>query len=233
MKLIVTRPTEDAVVLAHTLAAMGHQAMLSPLLEIVANSDIKIPDKAWAALLVTSANGVRCLPPELISHDLRVIAVGAQSAQAAKDCGFRHVESHGGDVQGLSAWIASNLSAAFGPLLYVTGREISGDLGALLSRHGFEVSRIETYVAEARPLKLSSNEISDCDGVLLYSPRSAKLWLHEITVNGLNQTAALLQHYCLSYAVAQILPQEWHISVASEPTESALLRLLEPAGQGE
>jgi uroporphyrinogen-III synthase len=233
MKLIITRPLEDAVALAHKLTDMGHQAISSPLLEIVANSDIKIPDRPWAALLVTSANGVRCLPNKLVFHDLRVIAVGAQSAQAARDCGFRHVESHGGDVHGLASWIAGNISATSGALLYVTGREISGDLGAVLSQRGFEVCRIETYEAKATPLKLSSNEFSNCDGVLLYSPRSAKLWLHEITLKDLSQTAALLHHYCLSPAVAQILPQEWHISVASEPTESALLRLLEPARKGE
>jgi uroporphyrinogen-III synthase len=231
MKLIITRPAEDAVGLARKLAEMGHESISSPLLEIAALSNIKIPNKPWAAILITSANGVRCLPENSVAHELRVIAVGAQSAQAARDHGFHHVEAHGGDVHGLAAWVGDNISPP-GPLLYVTGKEISGDLAGLLAQRGFEVCRVQTYEAKARPLKLSSKEISASDGVLLYSPRSAKLWLHEINDKKLRESAKLLQHYCLSPAVAQVLPQDWHISVASEPTDSALLQLLEPARKG-
>lgn len=225
MKLIITRPEKDSAALARKLRAMGHDVVIMPLLEIVAYSLIQIPDKPFAALLVTSANGVRCLAPDAVSHDLRVIAVGAQSAEAARQCGFIHVEAHGGDVEQLARWIASHLSPASGPLLYATGAEISGDLAGVLSHYGFEVYRVETYQAKAKPVRLSSVEIAACDGVLLYSPRSAKLWISGTTP----QAAARLRHYCLSRAVAQTLPQDWPISVASDPAESALLQLLEPA----
>jgi uroporphyrinogen-III synthase len=231
MKLIITRPEEDTAALSRKLAEVGHQVVLSPLLEIVANPHIKIPPMIWAAMVVTSANGVRNLPANMVDLTLRIIAVGTQSAQAARDCGFLKVESHGGDVNGLAEWIVGNVSPP-AVLLYVTGKEISGDLAGLLSGHGFDVHRVETYEAKAKPLKLSSHEISACDGVLLYSPRSARLWLQGINENGLIENAMLLQHFCLSPAVARILPQDWHISVASEPTDSALLQLLEPARKG-
>ena len=233
MKLIVTRPSEDSAILAHKLMAMDHEVVSSPLLEIVANSNIKIPDEPWVAVLVTSANGVRCLPANSVPSNVRVIAVGAQSAQAARDWGFQHVESHGGDVTQLANWIVVNLSPTSSPLLYLTGKEISGDLAGILSGHGFNVRRVETYGAEARPLKLSQKEIKVCDGVLLYSPRSARLWVNALNSGELIGAAAHLRHYCLSSAVAQILPQDWLKSVASEPTESALLQLLEPAVKGE
>jgi uroporphyrinogen-III synthase len=227
MRLILTRPAEDNESLSRKLENLGHQVAASPLLEIVANVNIKIPLKPWAAILITSANGIRNLPSGLVRPDTRLIAVGAQSAQAARACGFQNVESQGGDVERLGAWITQNLSPASGPLLYLTGKEISGDLAGLLSQQRFEIDRIETYQAQPRPLILTRDEIADCDGVLLYSPRSAKLWLNEIEARGFTDVAALLQHYCLSPAVSKILPQNWRLSVASEPTESALLQLLE------
>ena len=155
MKLIITRPADDSIVLAQRLRELGHDVVTAPLLEIVANPAIKIPGKRFAAMLVTSANGVKCLPGNSVSLDVRVIAIGAQSAKAARDCGFRNVEAHGGDVIQLGQWIVENLSPASGPLLYVTGKEISGDLAGVLSDHGFEIHRVETYRAEALPLKLS------------------------------------------------------------------------------
>lgn len=233
MKLIVTRPADDSILLAQKLQELGHDVVTSPLLEIVANPVIEIPDKRFAAMLVTSANGVKCLPVNSVSLDMRVIAIGAQSAQATRNCGFRNVEAHGGDVRRLGQWIVDNLVPASGPLLYVTGKEISGDLAGVLYDHGFEIHRVETYRAEALPLKLSQDEIEDCDGVLLYSPRSAKLWLHALDSQSFSGEAAHLRHYCMSTAVAQVLPQDWLKSVASEPTETALLHLLEPADKGE
>ncbi len=229
MKLIITRPAEDSATLAGKLHELGHEAVIVPLLEIVAKTALQIPNTSFAALLITSANGVRCLGPDAVSPDLRVIAVGTQSAEAARHCGFQNVEAHGGDVELLAQWIAANLSPSSGPLLYVTGTEISGDLAGVLLQHGFEVHRVETYEARAKPLTLSHEDISSCNGVLLYSPRSAKLWLSEIRALALADAVARLSHYCLSPAVAHILPQDWPISVASKPTESALLDLLEPA----
>ena len=231
MKLIITRPEQDSVTLARKLSDMGHEAVVVPLLEIVAHSKIEIPDKPFAAILVTSANGVRCLPAGAVSHSVRVIAIGAQSAEAARARGFHTVESHGGDVEHLAAWIVEHLSPASGSLLYVTGKDISGDLAGVLLQHGFEVHRVETYQAQAKPLTLSLQDIAGCDGVLLYSPRSAKLWLGEAKLQGLNSAVALLRHYCLSPAIAHVLPHYWPISVASQPTDRALLQLLERANK--
>lgn len=233
MRLILTRPEEDSRGLAGKLRALGHDTVICPLLDIVANPNITIPVKPWAALVITSANGVRCLPQGALKADLLVITVGEQSAQAARQRGFQKVEAHGGDVEKLAAWIMGKVDPHAGPLLYATGKEISGDLAALLNKAEFEVERVETYQAVAQPLVLSSDEISACDGILLYSPRSAKLWLDEILGGGKAGVAEKLHHYCLSPAVAKILPQDWHKSVALEPTERALLQLLEPGGKGE
>jgi len=115
----------------------------------------------------------------------------------------------------------------------VTGKEISGDLEGALREKDFDVHRVETYQARPRPLAMSKQEFSTCDGVLLYSPRTAKLWMNEIASRHFESEAMHLRYYCLSQAVADQLPQSWLKLVASEPTESALLQRLEPAAKGE
>jgi uroporphyrinogen-III synthase len=233
MKLILTRPEGDSAVLSQKLKSLGHEVLSSPLLEIVQNAQVTIPDRPWAAILVTSANGIRHLPPDHVAADVRVIAVGEQSAEAARICGFHTVESHGGDVTRLAAWITGHVSPSVGPLLYVTGKEISGDLAGALATSGFDVHRVETYQAVARPLSLSARDIAASDGVLLYSPRSAKLWVSEIRAKTVMNDVRSLRHFCLSQVVADQLPQDWLKVVASEANESALLELLEPATKGE
>jgi uroporphyrinogen-III synthase len=71
------------------------------------------------------------------------------------------------------------------------------------------------------------SDIMAADAVVLYSPRSAKLWLSEITTLNLQHAAKRLKHICLSANVAAALPQSWHKSIANSPTESALLALLD------
>ncbi|HEX7775548.1 MAG TPA: uroporphyrinogen-III synthase, partial [Parvibaculum sp.] len=61
MRLLVTRPDEDAGPLAAALAAMGHEAVVAPLLTIRMLRDVALPDQRWQAILITSANGARAL----------------------------------------------------------------------------------------------------------------------------------------------------------------------------
>ena len=230
MRLIITRPRVDAVVLAEKLEALGHEILFAPVLEIVARDNVEIPNRPWAALLLTSANGVRCLPKSRLDGDLRVITVGPQSAAAAREHGFHNVEAHGGDVQGLAKWICSAMVPNVGSLLYLTGHEISGDLAGLLRDKSYDVSRIETYQAIPTEILLTENESEMTDGVLLYSPRSARLW---VDATSHRHHSGNLVYYCLSQAVADVLPASWKKFVAQQPNEEAMIGLLERPRKGE
>lgn len=61
MRVIVTRPAEDAADLAATLSGMGHETILAPLLDIRLAPDADLPALPWQAVLITSANGARAL----------------------------------------------------------------------------------------------------------------------------------------------------------------------------
>ena len=232
MRLIITRPQIDAVALAEKLQALGHDAIIAPLLNIVPRANVSIPDLPYQAICATSANGLRCLNAP-ISLQILILAVGEQSAAAARVKGFKNVETEGGDVDGLVLHATTKLRPGDGPLLYLSGAEISGDLEGQLKNRGYDVTRVITYDAVKCTLDNHLSAIASCDGVLLYSPRTAKLWCQEIQRLQLSHVAAQIRHFCLSAQVAKALPQNWHRFVAKEPTEKSLLALLDLIGEAE
>lgn len=233
MRIAVTRPEEDAGPLTAKLSAMGHEVVMAPLLTIRPRDGVSIPALPWQAVAVTSANGIRALPE---THDLtefRVLTVGPQSLKAATAAGLC-AEAHGGDVTGLAAFIRAELDPKAGPILYLSGAETAGDLQGQLAAAGFDCTRVVLY--DAAP----SDSLGDAedalrqgllDAVLLYSPRSAKIWRDLVERAGLGPQAARLAHLCLSRNVAAALPEAWERAVSESPDEAAILRLLEQTGR--
>jgi uroporphyrinogen-III synthase len=227
MRIILTRPVEDAAALAEKLRALGHIPTITPLLKIEARPNASVPSKRYQAICLTSANAVRVMSDIRLIQDIPLFAVGQQSEKMAKDKGFAQVSAHGGDVIGLHKFIVGHLKPKDGPLLYLSGAETSGDMQGRLQSSGFEVDRIITYDAVKSSLAEFSNEIERAEAVLLYSPRTAKLWASEIETLKLTQTANRIRHICLSANVAANLPQSWPSAIAATPTDSALLALLD------
>jgi uroporphyrinogen-III synthase len=226
LRLIITRPEEDALPLQRKLEAMGHSAVSLPLVEIVPYTDVSIPAKHYQALCITSANGLRGIPLPDHLKQITMYTLGPQSAAQATKAGFSNLKTGGGNVYGLAEFIASNLNLENGPLLYLSGEETSGDLEGQLRARGFEVDRIKLYDAKptAPDLRL---HIADADAVMLYSPRTALLW-HTLTqVQGLDVSHLL--HLCLSANVAAKLPVNFTIKISAAANENGMLGLLEPA----
>lgn len=234
MRIAVTRPAEDAGPLSATLAAMGHDVTMIPLLDIVAREGVVIPRRNWQTVIATSANGIRCLPPGHGLQTFRMLTVGPQSLRAASAAGFARAEAHGGDVVGLADHITGNLSPRDGPLLYLSGAATSGDLAARLSAAGFSCDRLVLYDAVPAPaLGPVEEELrrGGVDGVMLYSPRTARIWRDHVERAGLVEPVARLMHFCLSRNVAAMLPPAWRSVVAESPDEAAMLALLEQASR--
>jgi uroporphyrinogen-III synthase len=194
-------------------------------LEIVPRPNILVPELNFQAICLTSANGIRSLSGDL-NLNLQVFAVGEQSARAARDFGFTKVVAKGGDVQGLVKVVQEALNPEDGPLLYISGAETSGDLQGQLYRCGFEVCRLITYDAVEQNLAEFKDAILCSDGVLLYSPRSAKLWRKQMQDLKLAAQLTELKHYCLSPQVAAEISQNSHIAISNSPSEDAMLTLL-------
>ncbi len=210
------------------LAALGHQAIALPLLKIVPRPGIRIPERDYQAICVTSANAIRALGEPGALAAVPMLTVGPQSLHAAREAGFAKAEAHGGDVRGLADFIIRNLDPPRGPILYLSGAETSGDLEGRLREAGFDITRLVLYDAVAIA-HAALPSLGDYDGVLLYSPRSARIWAALVVVAGQEEAARTLTHYCLSANVAAALPPSWPATVAEKPEEAAMLALLDPS----
>lgn len=228
MRLLVTRPLEDAETLERRLEALGHQVITSPLLTIAPRADIVIPAEPYQAIALTSANAIRCLESSRHLDGLRhlpVMAVGPQSAAAARQAGFENITEAGGDGIGLARHMIGALDPKAGPVLYLSGLDTASDFTGLLETGGLSTRRVIVY--EAKPAATLAPEAARAEGVLLYSPRSAKIWLDLAKRQSI--PADVMVHYCLSANIAAILPDAFARRVAARPVEDALLEIIGPA----
>ena len=237
MRLIVTRPEGDAAPLAQKLETAGHKVILAPLLSIRPVDRLEIPERNYQAVLITSANGARALDGRAELARLRTataIVVGPASAKAAARAGFGRIEQADGDVHALVRSTVALLRPGDGPLLYVSGVVTAGDLAAKLQASGFQVDRVVAYEArgaETLPAQCTAAiAAGDADGVLLYSPRSARIWAGLVEGAELSRAVMQMVHYCLSENVAGALRESLAdgiaVQVARRPNESALLELI-------
>lgn len=235
MRVLVTRPREDAAGLVAALAARGHDALVEPLLTIVPRDAVDWPPghERAQALLVTSANGVRAFARADRRRGLPVFAVGDASAAAARGLGFDAVASAAGTVEDLAALVAARVDRARGPLLHPAAGALAGDLQGALAAAGFEVLRVVLY--DARPVSALSPEAARAigegavDAVALFSPRTAAAFAGLVAAAGLKAACAGIAAVCLSDAVAAALGgTPWRrVAVAAHPDQSALLAAID------
>ena len=235
MRLLVTRPDEDASATIAALEALGHEAIAAPLLTIQPMVEAAIPDEAWQAILITSANGARAIAGHADFEKFKsipVLTVGAASAEAAREAGFISVVSAEGNVELLVELVVSELDPSAGPLLHVAGSVTAGDLKGGLEKHGFRVVRVVLYEAQvAERLPDAAREAlaaGKVDGILFYSPRTAASFATLVRKAELDAALKTLTAYCLSAPVAKALAglPFCDIQVSDEPKQPALLSLI-------
>lgn len=225
MRLLVTRPEADAARTAAVLRARGHEVLVAPLLRVESlRADFGEP---FDAVLMTSANAARAIAAhprigELVA--LPCLTVGDRSADAARESGFRRVESAGGSQADLVRLATQRYAS--GRLLYLAGEDRAGDLASELPNHSVETAVIYRAVPlEKLPAEITATAL---DGALHYSRRSAVTLLRLAEPAGALNVALSLAHYCLSAEVAAPLREAGapRVAVAASPTESALMTLL-------
>ncbi len=224
MRVLVTRPFEQAARTAKRLAALGHEVLLAPVLEIFPTG-APIPDGPFDLVLATSAQAFAGWTAPRALHGVAAACVGEKTARAARDAGL--------DVK----WVAPRAEALAerviagnkpGAALYLAGRERKPALELRLAGAGWRLEIVETY--DARPVAFWPERVvaalrdGRIDAVLHYSPRSAGAAMALI-----GAAATRLSHFCLSSDVADRCREgapEATIFVASQPDEEALMSLL-------
>jgi uroporphyrinogen-III synthase len=225
-KIWITRAQPGADVTAERVRALGHEAIVAPLLAVRPLADVEVDLSGVAALAFTSANGVRAFADLSGERSLRVFAVGAATANAARAAGFRLVLSADGDVEALAEGIAKRRGELRGAVLHPGAAEPAGDLVGALQSHGLEARQLILY--ETTPVKLASEaagQLVQADAVLLHSPKAAQVLAGVLKTH----PAPGLRALGLSKAVVKPLARAkvGPKSFPSMPLEAALLNLID------
>jgi uroporphyrinogen-III synthase len=224
-RIWVTRSAPGADATAARLRAMGFDPVVAPLLDLKPVEGARIDLDSIAAIAFTSANAVRFFAEKSHERGLKVFAVGAATAEAARKARFATVLSTDGDVKALAAAMALRKRELKGVILHPGAAEPAGDLAGALAAQGMEVRSVALYdsvPAEIPPDLIA--ELGQLHGVLLHSPKAA-----QALARLLKKTPAPALHaWCLSKAVARPLariPLAERTSAAL-PNEDSLLSLL-------
>jgi uroporphyrinogen-III synthase len=239
MAVLVTRPHPDNETTVRGLRARGFEALMAPMLrfEPLAPSDDLAAD--YGAVIVTSANAMRAIEPQLAQSPLLALplfAVGDHTAAAARSLGFAEVISAQGDAAALrGAVLGAKQVRKRSALLYLAGADLSRDLAAEFSAHGRDIVTVVTYRMVALPHlprevceAFAANAI---EAVLHYSQRSARAFLEAARSDGVEISALSVLQCCLSANVALALREAGatQVQIAASPDENALFAVLERA----
>ena len=231
MKVLITRHETTAINLGKILSREGITTMREPLLKIVPKFE-PISVKGFQALIVTSANGSIALAKGTDYRRIPVFAVGGATAAIAIEAGFIQVRNANGRVLTLTDIIISELNPEHGPLLYLSGENISVDIENILRAEKFKIHRQIVYRAvSAKALSASTMHAlrkKNIDVVSFFSPRTAITFAKIIEKKGLREIFGSLTAVCLSEAVADpIRNLGWQEVLISEtPDQESLVRSL-------
>jgi uroporphyrinogen-III synthase len=226
-KIWITRAQPGADATAERVRALGHEPLIAPLLTVRHLDAVDVDLSGVAALAFTSANGVRAFAEKSGERGLRVFAVGAATAQAAREAGFRAVLSADGDVAALAEGIAARRSELMGEVLHAGAAELAGDLIGALAARDVAARRLTLYeTALATIPAAQAKTLLRADVVLLHSPRAATALAKLLRGRG---GAPGLRALGLSPAILKPLARTKLAGKASPPfpLETALLQLID------
>lgn len=234
MRLLLTRPRDQAEEMASELKSLGHEVIVSPLLErqiLEISGDLH----EAGALVFTSLNGVAAVEgriPEAL-HAVPVFAIGQRTAAAAEEAGFDNLIVGPGRARGLLPLIVGFKGEIAGPIVHISGQDVRTDMAALLNAAGRSAKRLIAYrmVAQREISHQAASALrrGQLDAVLFFSPRSAKLFVTLMQAEGLAAVIEGVIAVALSAAVAEPLKRlPWAaIRTAARPDRRAMFELLE------
>jgi uroporphyrinogen-III synthase len=152
----------------------------------------------------------------------------------AHNAGFTTVCSGNGGADALVSYILQRLPPACSVLFHAAPAQSAGTLEAELSRHGYTLQREILY--EARAVRTLPHAAAEClsagtaDGVLFYSPRSARTFARLVTEAGLAPRCRGLHAFCISAKAAQGIAHLPFATrrIAPQSDHSGMMALLPP-----
>ncbi|MEP3275479.1 MAG: uroporphyrinogen-III synthase [Stappiaceae bacterium] len=235
MRILLTRPADQALETAKLLEELGHQAVVAPLTEIHYRSGTDIDPARFTTIAVTSGRAVDALvkhPAFAELSQLPLYCVGDKTAAHAQAGGFGNVFSAGGNVDALSHKLIAQTSQNKGRLLYGAGADRAGDLSGALKGAGIQHELVVLYdtsfIDRFPQTVIEEIRHGQIDAALVYSKRGAEALMEAFKNDGLEKAARRIIFFALSQGVAHPLSAwvEVKVVVAAQPNEPALLGLL-------
>lgn len=174
LKIWITRAQPGADATAARVHVLGHTTLVAPLLAVELLENVEVDLAGVGALAFTSANGLRAFTRFTADRSLPVFAVGAATAQAARQAGFKQVLSADGDVAALARGIASRRAEIDGVVLHPGAAELAGDLAGALEQARVEVRALTLY--DTLPTRFEPHQIeqlAQVDVALVHSAKAA------------------------------------------------------------
>jgi uroporphyrinogen-III synthase len=235
MRILISRPQEDTARLAELLRANGHEPLCASLLSVRFFDGPEPNFEGVSAVVATSANGIRAFARRTDRRDLRIFAVGPQTADAAQKSGFEEVECADGDAATLAEEILGWVKPEEGILLHAASADNEGQLKTLLAEEGYTVDVMVLYeVVAIHKLPEIAREAlvhNALDAAVVFSSRSAMALRDCIQRAGLVDACKNIAAVCISTATAAALsPLVFRkLVVADRPNQQAMLDAVERA----
>lgn len=170
--LLLTRP-EAAAQRFLTQLGIQVQTLIAPLMQIEL-LDVAPVRADLRAIILTSENGAMAAG-RIDGLPRRAYCVGDRTAEAARALGFAPISANG-DARALIALILSHRET--GPLLYLRGEHISGDVARWLNTAGVVTGQAVAYRQTSLPLaKAALTALNGLAPVVLplFSPRTVTI----------------------------------------------------------
>ncbi|MDR3528437.1 MAG: uroporphyrinogen-III synthase [Rhizomicrobium sp.] len=238
MRILITRPEQDAVRFAEALQARGHQPLCAALLSVRFFDGPELTLAGVSAILATSANGVRALARRSKERALPLFAVGPQSADAARAAGFEKIEFSDGDAATLAEAMLDWVRPESGVLLHAASADNEGRLKTLLAEKGYRVAVQVLYeiIAIHKLPDLAREALAHhgLDAVAVFSRNSALALQDCIDRAGLSEACRDLIAICISRPAAEALATLPFrcVVIAEKPNQNAMLDAVERAAAG-
>jgi len=233
MRLLITRPRKESDVLARRLKGLGHEVLVEPMLSIENVQNVRIDSTNPQAIIITSINGARAFSTHAQAGQFRDTPVYTVGAATADELGNFNVVHKGSEsVEALRNIICTELKLEVGPVLYIRGAHVAGDLARDLTTSGFKVDQVVIYEAvEAFAFSqtvVNGFENDLIDGVLLFSPRTAAMFSKLAMNSGLTKKLDSVTFYCLSENVSDSIQLgdnkgRRQVVIAAQPTTTDLI----------
>lgn len=237
MKLIVTRPEPAASRTANKLTALGHEVIVSSLLEIVDTGN-KLPAGSFGAMMITSTNALRILAARGIDDDMLqmlLYTVGDATAADAAAMGFSNIHSASGTAENLAGLVIEETQTNPNrpqAILYACGVDTTPGLVENLREKRLIVQPWALYKANLvdQLTNISKEWLRNNDpvGVLMYSARSARQFERVLEEILPPQGLDILSIFALSPKVKLALTPRLRnrCEAALSPDEKALFDLI-------